>query len=316
MKAWALAAALLLGCTSESLLVARALFSSSDDVERVRSPGAFDTLWAFGGPSDTLLASPGLSRPAGARGLVFFDMRNQAAYRLGPEGNLLWSWGTKGEGPGELMGVRALDVEQDGSVVLVDWGNRHVVRLSADGLLLEEAPVPEQGGYVATAATLPGGRLAVASMPARSGSVLALWDGGDVGATEFPAGLGEPNLLQHQGRAVRWGDKGWVFGFGTGNGWMTFRETELPGIFPYVEHSDFPKMREVRRGTGVNTQMMERPVERLRSRLARRPSRGAHGLVLHFRVGELSLASATPPPHPAESRPAGSDTPRPTRTLP
>lgn len=70
MKAWALAAALCLGCTGEStsqkpgerLFVAQALFSSADDVERVRSSVEFDTLGVFGGPSDTSLALPGRPR--------------------------------------------------------------------------------------------------------------------------------------------------------------------------------------------------------------------------------------------------------------
>ena len=268
VKAWALAAILCLGCTSENaaqdkLIEAPALFSSSDDMERVRSSMKFDTLWVFGGPSDTLLAAPSLPRLDGAKGLVVFDVRNQAAYRLGKNGELLWSWGTKGEGPGELQGVRAMDVAADGSVVLIDSRNRRMVRLSADGRLLDETPVPPRSSYVQSVAALPGGQLAVAGRV--GGSLLALWDGDDVVAVESPTSLGETYSLLHQGTMVRWGDNSWVFGFLYGNGWATFWETQLLGVFPYVEHSDFPRARQVRRGNGMSTQMTRRPGDSGRS---------------------------------------------------
>lgn len=141
------------------------------------------------------------------RGLVFFDKTNQAAYRIGADGNLLWSWGKKGEGPGELLNVRAMDVEQDGSVVLVDSGNRRVVRLSADGQPLEADRTPEQGRFVDDVAALPGRRLAVTG--GGPGSVLALWDGGGVVEVALPIEFGEPNPLHHQGGLVRWDDEGW-----------------------------------------------------------------------------------------------------------
>lgn len=239
------------------------MFSSSDDVGRVRSSVEFDTLWVFGGPSDTLLAAPRLPRPDGAQGLVFFDVRNQAAYRLGGDGELLWSWGRKGEGPGELRSARALDVAADGSVVIVDSGNRRVVRLSTDGQLLEEVRAPARSSYVSSVAALQVGRLAVAGQV--GGSLLGLWDGDDVVAVESPTRLGEVYAMTQQGTVVRWGDNGWVFGFLYGNGWATFRGAQPLGVFPYVEHFDFPKARQVRRGPRSRTQMIRRPTETGRS---------------------------------------------------
>lgn len=174
-----------LACGGEGPVVAQALFSSTDDVDRVRSSVTFDTLWAFGGPADTVLASPIMPRPDGAQGVVLFDVLNQAAYRIGSDGELLWSWGTKGEGPGELANVQALDVAPDGSVVLVDSGNLRVVRLSADGHLLGEARALGEG-MVHSVAALSGGRLAVHSMR----PLLAMWDGNDEDVAVVPAKLG------------------------------------------------------------------------------------------------------------------------------
>lgn len=264
MKPGALAAIVCLGCASEiaaqeRLIEAPALFSSSDDMERVRSSVEFDTLWVFGGPSDTVLAAPWMPRLDGAQGMVFFDVTNLAAYRIGADGELLWSWGRKGEGPGELGNVRALDVAADGSVVLVDSGNRRVVRLSADGRLLEEVPVPARSSFVTSVAALRGGRFVVDG--GVEGSFLALWDGDDAVAVESPTGLGRAFALLQQGTVVRWGENGWVFGFFYGNGWATYREAQLLDVFPYVEHFDFPRARQV----GQGMRMTRRPTETGRS---------------------------------------------------
>lgn len=96
----------------------------------------------------------------------------------------------------------------DGSVVLGDSGNRRVVRLSADGALLEEAPMPgRNNAMVMSVAASRGRRLAVAG-PTVTGAhlALALWDGDDVVAASLPARLGELHFMPHQGTLVRWSD--------------------------------------------------------------------------------------------------------------
>lgn len=72
--------------------------------------------------------------------------------------------------------------------------------MSVDGQLLEEAPMPGQVTTVASVAALPGRRLAVAGRAADSGFLLASLDGDNMVEAEAPAGLGEPTLLQHQGK--------------------------------------------------------------------------------------------------------------------
>ena len=154
----------------------KALFSASDNVERVESSVVFDTLWVVGGAEDTILALPSLPRPDGAGGLVFFDLTNVKAYRIGANGDLLWSWGEKGEGPGEIMNVRALDVRSDGSVVLVDSGNQRLVTLDANGQLVGEVPFRVgNSGVVQSLVALPGGQLALHA----TRRVWRLWDSGD-----------------------------------------------------------------------------------------------------------------------------------------
>ena len=155
----------------------------------------------------------------------------------------------------------------DGSVVLVDSGNRRVVRLSADGALLEEAPMPgRNNAMVMSVAALRGRRMAVAGPTVTSARLaMALWDGDDVVAASLPARLGELHFMPHQGTLVRWSDDDWVFGFFNGNGWATFREAKLLGIFPYVEHSEFPRTGYARQGKRVRTWVAAKPVESGRS---------------------------------------------------
>lgn len=245
----------------EVLIKAPVLFSSSDDVEREHSSAAFDTLWVFGGPSDTLLASsPKGIRPDGTGGVVVFDLRNQAAYRFGANGDLLWSWGSRGEGPGELSNVRAMDVAPNGTVVLVDSGNRRIVRLSAEGQLLKEVPVP-QGVSVQSVAALQGDVMVVTG-PEGLEPTLALWDDdGTADGVRLPASLSEAHVMHVQGHLVRWGETGWVFGFYVGNGWMTFRRSEQLGLFPYAEHVDVPDVHQVVQGNSLRARPMTRPIE-------------------------------------------------------
>ena len=50
-----------------------------------------------------------------------------------------------------------------------------------------------------------------------------------------------------------------MFGFYYGNGWMTFRNTDLTAVFPYAEHFDFPVLRRVRRGEDLYTHLTRTP---------------------------------------------------------
>ncbi len=237
----------------------RPLFSLADTVSRVKSAAVFDTLWAFGGPDDTLLALPAMPRPDGSGGVVFVDVQSMKVHRIGGEGTLLWSWGRKGEGPGEIKNVRAMDVRDDGSVVLVDSGNRRIVTLDSGGKQIGETGF--FGRTVHSVASLLEDKLAVHS----TSPLWGVLEGGKVQEAESPPGTGpSPSVVQHQGHVVRWrGDK-WVFGYGVGNGWMVFADDALVGVHPYVEHTEVPAVREadrVRRTSGF----VSRPVTSGRS---------------------------------------------------
>lgn len=231
------------------------LFTEADNVERSLSNVVFDTLWVVGGPEDTLLATPTWPRSDRSLGVVFFDLTNKKAYRIGSDGRVLWAWGQEGEGPGEIQNVRALDVRPDGAVVLMDSGNRRLVTLNEDGKQLDEVPLTSTG-TVHSLAALSRGKVALHT----SRPLFATWSTQD-GVVEIlpPAGLGEPTLIQHQGRVARWKDDYWVFGFGYGNGWLVFNGDKLMSVHPYVFHSDFPEVRFVRQGLRTFWHMPRRP---------------------------------------------------------
>lgn len=235
-----------------------ALFTARDDVDRVVSSAVFDTLWAIGGPSDTLLASPTLPRAFGDGGLVFLDHFNQSVYRIGPDGRVLWSWGRKGEGPGELQDVQGVNVDHAGNVILVDAKRLIRITLSPNGNLIGEEPVPRQLGLARSVATLGDGRMAVQSSRVPWG----VWGQESFqiqSVTGLPAGWSEMPSLQNQGRMAAWREDGWVFGFAFGNGWMVFKGAGMIGVHPYVEHHDFPGLVTERRGLSTISRMTERP---------------------------------------------------------
>lgn len=109
--------------------------------ERQLAGYQWDTLWTFGGPGDTLLASAHSLVPDGSGGLFFADARSFKVHHLDSDGQLLWSWGREGGGPGEVRVAMAMTLDRDGGVLLVDPGNLRIVRIDRDGRLVAEVPL-------------------------------------------------------------------------------------------------------------------------------------------------------------------------------
>ena len=233
-----------------------AVFSASNDVDRVVSSVAFDTLWMLGGSTDTLLAAPTLPRALGDGGLVFLDLFDQRVHRVGPDGRILWSWGRKGEGPGELQDVQGVDLDHAGNVVLVDARRLVRITLSPEGDFIGEETVARRNGFIRSVALLGDGTMAVQTSRVPWG----VWEQESIQPVSgLPAGWSEMPSLQNQGRMDSWREDGWVFGLAYGNGWLVFRGTSMIGVHPYVEHHDFPGVITERRGFSRISRMTERP---------------------------------------------------------
>ena len=125
--------------------------------ERQLAGYQWDTLWTFGGPGDTLLASATSLIPDDRGGLFFTDPRSFRVHHLDADGRKLWSWGREGGGPGEIRAAMAMALDRDGGVVLVDPGNRRIVRIDRDGGLVGEVPLGVDAGWVFDVTVLASG---------------------------------------------------------------------------------------------------------------------------------------------------------------
>lgn len=233
-----LAMLLLLGNTSGDALAQVQLFERGQG-SRTDFEVRWDTLWAFGGVGDTLLASAGNLVPDDQGGVFFIDHLLSRVHHLDAEGVLRWSWGTEGRGPGEWHVGRAMALDVNGGLVLVDYGNRKIMNLSYDGELIDEVGYDLQSGLVFGVVVLESG-LYVMNTGGAVPWVLVDRRGRTVESVEVPHGVDRLAVLQRVGTMAKWKENRWVFGFQIGNGWFTFQREAAVLASPYVEHTDFP----------------------------------------------------------------------------
>ena len=123
----------------------------------------FDTLWVYGGADDTVMLNADRLAAFPGGDAAVLDLLGRRVHRVGV-GGVAWSWGTRGEGPGETDHVRDLDVNAEGEVVLADAGNGKLHWLSGDGTWLREAGLPEGPINVDAVAALEGGHYILSSL--------------------------------------------------------------------------------------------------------------------------------------------------------
>ena len=217
------------------------LFTDADGERRVRAAD-YETLWTYG-QGDTVLASA-VALDAFSNGdAAVLDGRSQRVHRIGP-GGVVWSWGRTGQGPGELRNVRAMAVNDREEVVLADSGNRRLLWVSGSGNLLRETPLPAPGqgasGTVNGIVPLADGGYILDSM-APEPWLRVSETGEPVAVVSSPWDpLGDMHPLQRYGHVTRAPGNLWVFGFALGNGFLLFDDRSSRGMYPYIEHSDFP----------------------------------------------------------------------------
>lgn len=232
-----------LGNTTEEAFAQVPIFERGQGsrTDRTDFAARWDTLWTFVGTGDTLLASAGYLVPDDRGGVFVMDYLLPKVHHVDADGTLRWSWGTKGRGPGEWSDGRAMALDVNGGVVLVDYGNRRIMNLSYDGDLIGEVGYDIRSLVVFGVAVLQSG-LYVMHTEAPVPWILVDRDGKAVDSTsvELPSGFGDLSLYQRGGLVARWKEDRWVFGFEVGNGWFTFRREAVDLASPYVEHTDFP----------------------------------------------------------------------------
>ena len=226
--------------------------------ERIAREVVYDTLWTYGGPDDTLLAAPIRMAAAPMGGVYVLDAGMRKVYHFA-DGRLVWSWGTVGAGPGEILNVRAMDADPEtGGVVLVDSRNRRIILLSADGSLLRETPIESPSPLFPTVAALGGGLGYVISTYTVAFPLMHLANNGD-SPRSIPApwdGLVSKNAIQVMGSVFATSGGRWGYALSTGDRWFVYPsiDVDAPEAHPYIEHVDFPEVviSETKTGTSVS----------------------------------------------------------------
>lgn len=251
---------LLVACAEE--VVPSSLFIEGSGTRTIGQV-EYDTIWSYGGVDDTIFGVPHALAASSDGGLYVLDIAPPAVVRFSATGELEWRWSRIGDGPGEVREVRAFDATPDGGVVLADSSNCQLVFITAGGVVARgHRPVCHSSLFEGIA-VLATGDIVLDT----SGSppwVLESATGAEGVLVSSPwKGFETMPFVQRYGRIASWGgDAGWVFGFTTGNGWFVFERSEVNGVFPYVEHTDFPEVTVSQRSDGDVTRTMTRVVRR------------------------------------------------------
>lgn len=217
----------------------RELWSEEDVVaERTFLPADMDSLWSIGGTeADTFLLNP-YWLSAGPEGVTLWDEGRNAVIRISAEGELLWTFGREGGGPGEFRTVRGIAQLPDGGAAVVDNVNERLTIIDGEGRLAGETNL--SGLAPESVASLYDGSLVVLTRLAEPAFLISDENGVVVDSMGFPSRpYRDLSPMARQGKVIGAG-AGWVFGFTVGNGWWRIGGNRDAEGFPYAEHADFP----------------------------------------------------------------------------
>ena len=209
---------------------------------RVFDPAAFDTLWSLGEHADSSFSYLWSPQSAPGGGLYVADIGNAQLHHVNATGELVWSYGRRGQGPGELMEARVISVDPRGNAVIIDNLNRRIVTVGRDGGLLGEHPLPKEVGHASAVAALDDGNFAIAHFTGPW--TLMSKDGGFLQHIEPPwEGFADKPFLEVVGQAIPVrGSNRWVYSFDAAGEWIVFDGAEILGRYAHIEHVPFPEM--------------------------------------------------------------------------
>ena len=215
--------------------------------ERVTASPLFDTLWTYGGIGDSILGTADRIAAFPNGDAAVLDGSGPQVHRIGPTG-VAWSWGRRGQGPGEVAQPRAIAVDERGRVVIGDSRNRRLIWLTGTGMWIREATLPQPTGELTTGVIegivpLPGGEYILYQGDAQPWIRVA--ESGElVEVVPLPwSGFRQMHPMQTSGRVTRGTANAlWVFGFSHGNGFFVFSDDGDTNAYPYIDHSSFPDL--------------------------------------------------------------------------
>lgn len=248
LSAVAIAAAML-GCAdSEEVEVGDVRIQPAP--ERTIVQPVWETVFQVGGSlEDTLLLQPG-RMAADDRGISVVDFHAGRLMRFNRVGELVWSFGRKGQGPDEISHPRDLKLDGRGRSWILDVENARILVLSPDGHADRRIPL-DQLGYRPDD-FVPFETSDAVLLTYDTGRPLVRVDtlGTVLSRSPFPfTGFADLNLLSSQlttGSDPQ-SDR-WVAAFNFGGFFFSFEGDRLVGQHPFVEPVDFPQVIQERSG--------------------------------------------------------------------
>ena len=276
-------------CDAEVQTDPRELWSEEDVVaERTFLPAVMDSLWSIGGTAaDTLLLDPSWLS-AGPEGVTLWDRGRDAVIRISAEGELLWTFGREGGGPGEFRTVRGIVQLPGGGAAVVDNVNERLTVIDRDGRLVGETNL--SGLAPESVASLRDGGLVVLTRLDEPAFLVSEENGVAVDSMGFPSQpYRDLSPMARQGRVIGAG-AGWVFGFTVGNGWWRMGGGRDAEGFPYAEHADFPGIETIVSEAVVDGRTVTTRTTRATERVSTAMGFGARGdtLFVHY-YGESNV---------------------------
>lgn len=235
-----LSAVTVASCSEPGSQAAVSLWSGPQaDGERTIATPEWQDVWTIGEGGSPLLAHPRLLAAGDTMVVWWDDYTYQLAAVDARDGSALWLVGKKGEGPEEFSDVRALQIDGDGSVVVLDVGNRRLSRISPLGQPIGATRLPE--GFWNGLALLDDGTVVIAG-DADVPFVTLSASGQVVGSIEVPwDGYKRLAFIQRQGALVPGRGGRWLYSFQLGDGWFPFDGLESLNYLGHnIEHMEFP----------------------------------------------------------------------------
>ena len=228
--------------------------------DRTMIPVEWNRLWNHGGVEDTLLIRP-LRMQGYEGGVLVLDAQAQRVVAFDRNGELEWTFGSAGEGPGEFRRARDLRLGSSGDriyvhdpelgrITVVDTAGRWIRGIPARSAGRSETLVPLGDSLFVLVSGAPEDPVEVLDPEGRIRLRTNLpWDGFE----DLPR-------LSRQGTAATDGNR-WVYGFLLGNGFFGFEGLDpLPYSGRYVEHTDFPTIIVQRSGNRTTRTLAEPPI--------------------------------------------------------
>jgi DNA-binding beta-propeller fold protein YncE len=111
-----------------------ALFGHACAIRLMLAEHLFDITGGFNAPSDVAVSPEGM--------VYIVDGVNHRVVVFDDRGRRRFSFGARGNGPGQLESPLGIDIAADGSVYIADTGNRRIQKFSADGKMLRQIELP------------------------------------------------------------------------------------------------------------------------------------------------------------------------------